>query len=109
MSKINPKVFLRAAERLARGWENADVFEHSPYCCDNIYCTIPLNCSLEYEAAHFELFGALFDPNGGRQRSRALPGWWPDGDYESRLIALCLAAEIARDREASREFVQEKT
>lgn len=57
------------------------------------------------DSIHLTLFDKLFDPTGHKGANWRIPGWWPDGDYDSRLIALCFAATIAGDEEAVQRFL----
>lgn len=85
--KLHGSEFLAAA-KIVEKWSREDP---SKYCCLQalIYDVD------DWAKAHYAraFFTYLFRPEG---QDRRLP-WWSTLDYESRIIALCLAAEIAKD------------
>lgn len=112
-TKSAERIFLRMlAEQSIEGGDSS----HSPYCCDNLN---RLHCEKASESGSFpgynssneyKLFNALYFKDSQASCECTLNGWWPnlngedrfsDGykywDWESRIFALLLAAEIVRD------------
>lgn len=95
--KIDPKVYLKAAELIATGREH--------WACNAIATAVGLEAFiLEWEdkrddVAENLLFRDLF--YDARRAACNLgwrhEGWWDNYDDEPRLIALCLAYHIAKD------------
>ena len=77
------EIFLKAAKAIETG--------KNSYCCTAIDDAAWYEDQDDYPAQ--EYFAELFSP----KRRRAY--WWQQGDRDSRIVALCLAAAIAESED----------
>ncbi len=97
MKKINPKVFLKAAEMIAESREAwaCNAIAHAVGGIDDVLFWEKKRDALVENLLFRDLFYDVH--RAACNRSSFSEGWWLDYDNEPRLIALCLAYHIAKD------------
>ena len=98
--KPSARIFRYAAKLTFLASVNPRDSDYSPYACDNLQIAFDLQDRVSDEDIEPDMFAAFFRPK--HFYGAMSMAWWPplknnEWDYESRVLALLLCAEMCRD------------